>query len=468
MKNANKDQAKLAQANELNPLPAEGSAIVEPSTLPPGVSPAALRGTGLEIAEVEPWPEPVDGKALLAEIGRVLRRFVLLPKWAEEALALWVLHTYAFELRDVTTYLGIESPEKRCGKTTLLTVLSELVNRPVVAANISSPAFFRVIEETRPTLIIDEADTFLRGNDELRGILNAGYSRKTAYVVRVTNEVVQSPRSKVPGSSVAGEPPASLIQPPTSISRLARFSCWCPKVLAAIGRLPDTLADRCIVIRMQRKMTSEECERIKNLEVSRLRRQCARLVLDHAAQIAGARPEIPASLNDRAADIWEPLLALADVAGEEWAKRGRQAAVSLGASAQENNPIGSLLMDIWFLFARAQADKLFSRSLVEGLNAYGNRPWAEMIRVRTARAPQGVTELWLSQKLRPYGVRPTMMRIGDDLGRGYEHAEFDEVFRRYIPRAEVEPLKLELSVRRSPASATPSDGATAPQTRDRS
>src|SRR5207245_6803084 len=107
---------------------------------------------------------------------------------APEALAVWILHTYAFHLRDVTSYIGIESPEKRCGKTTLLTVLSELVNRPVVAANISSPAFFRVIEETRPTLLIDEGDTFLQGNDELRGILNAGYSRDTAYVLRAFSQ----------------------------------------------------------------------------------------------------------------------------------------------------------------------------------------------------------------------------------------------------------------------------------------
>src|SRR5207247_6048144 len=128
-----------------------------------------------------------DGRALLDELEGVLKRFVVLPKYAAETLALWTLHTYAFELREVTTYVGIESPEKRCGKTTLLGVLSELVNRPVVAANISSPAFFRVIEETRPTLLIDEADTFLQGGDGLRGLLPARYSRETSYVVRVEN-----------------------------------------------------------------------------------------------------------------------------------------------------------------------------------------------------------------------------------------------------------------------------------------
>src|SRR5215471_5498331 len=104
---------------------------------------------------VEPWPEAVNGKALLDELEATLTRFVVLPKWAAETLALFTLHTYAYELRDVTTYIGVESPEKRCGKTTLLTVLGELVNRPVMASNISSPAFFRVIQQTRPTLLID-------------------------------------------------------------------------------------------------------------------------------------------------------------------------------------------------------------------------------------------------------------------------------------------------------------------------
>ena len=119
--------------------------------------------------EVEPWAEPVDGAELLNALATWIRRYVVLEQAAVDTLALWVLHTHGFELRDVTVYIGVESPQKRCGKTTLLTVLSEVVNRPIVAANISSPAFFRVIEEMQPTLMIDEADTALHRNDELRG-----------------------------------------------------------------------------------------------------------------------------------------------------------------------------------------------------------------------------------------------------------------------------------------------------------
>ncbi len=376
---------------------------------------------GLELGLEEPWPEAVDGQELLDGLEQLLRRFVVLPKWAAETSALWILHTYAFELRDVSTYLGIESPEKRCGKTTLLTVLSELVNRPVVAANISSPAFFRVIEEARPTLLIDEGDTFLRGNDDLRGILNCGYSRKTAYVLRVTQ-------------AAQGEEGQS--------SRLAKFSCWCPKVIATIGRLPDTLADRCILIRMQRKTGMEECERLRDLRTAELRRKCARFVRDAAEAIRRARAEIPAGLNDRAADIWEPLLVLADLAGGAWPERARQAAVNLTVTAQESNPIGALLFDIFIVFARGGAERMLSRELVASLSSLGERPWAEL------RQGRQITDIWLSKQLRAYGVRSKTMRMGEVVGRGYVEEDFQEVFRRYIPMSEVQELREELAGRR--------------------
>jgi len=457
-----------------------------------------LAGMGhsvLQLPEVEPWPEPVSGPVLLDELEGLLRRFVVLPKWGAETLALWILHTYAFPLRDVSTYLGLESPEKRCGKTTLLTVLSELVNRPVVAANISSPALFRVIEETRPTLLIDEADTLLQGNDELRGILNSGYTRKTAYVVRVDNQWThynlrgpgsagaspyrlqrQSLRPKEAGEpgrvlpceaqdgdghrpplQEAGEaggvlpcegqdgdghrPPlqeggeAEDALPCEGATRLVRYSCWCPKIMAAIGRLPETLADRCIVVRMQRKTPDEECERSRNLEAASLRQQCARFVLDHAEGIAGARPEVPTTLNDRAADIWEPLLALADLAGGVWPEKARQAAVGLTVSAQENSPIGALFLDIMVLLIRENATRIHSRTLVAGLTTILERPWAEL------RNGKPITESWLARQLRPYGIRPKTIWIGGIVAKGYLKEEFGEAFRRYIPRSELEALR---------------------------
>src|SRR5947209_11178 len=139
----------------------------------------------VEFPVVEPWPEAVNGAELLDAIRKELERFAVFPKWAAEVFALWILHTFACWLREVTTYIGIESPEKECGKSTVVTVLSKLVNRPVVSSNISSSAFYRVIEELKPTLLIDEADTNLRGKDDLRGILNSGYTKPTAFVWRI-------------------------------------------------------------------------------------------------------------------------------------------------------------------------------------------------------------------------------------------------------------------------------------------
>jgi hypothetical protein len=357
----------------------------------------------------------VEGGALLDELEGVLRRHVVLPAGAGEALALWVLHTYAFERRAVTAYIGLESPEKRCGKTTLLGVLSEVVNRPVAAANISPPALFRVIEEARPTLLIDEADTLLRGNDELRGILNAGYSRKTAFVVRV----------------------GSRGRPEEGGRELARFSCWCPKALAAVGRLPETLADRCIVVRMERKGAGEQTARLRDLDGGELRRRCARFAADHGEEIARARPAIPAGLNDRAGDIWEPLLALADLAGGPWPEKARRAAEGLSARALESDSGGALLLEIWELFDRTGANRMFSRDLVRELNKLEERPWGE----GTSRKP--VTEHWLARRLRAYGIRSRTMRLLWDVGRGYARADFEEVFRRYVPPREAERRRAE-------------------------
>jgi len=293
----------------------------------------------LNLPPVEPWPEPVAGKPLLDELKDYARRFVVLPKWAPQTVPLWVVHSYAFELRGVSTYLGIESPVKECGKTTLMSLISRLVNRPLAASNVSSPAFYRAIHELRPTLLIDEADTLLPGNAQLRGILNSGYTREMAYVLRVTNEPIH-------GSSRAGG------RKTKGGSRLARYSCWGPKAIAQIGHLPGTLRSRCIIFTMQKRMPTEPCERFQEDKplLLRLRRQCARFVLDHAAEIASAHPELPRVMSDRSVQIWEPLVIIGDLAGGDWPELARQAAVGLSGSAEVSDPVGALLFAIWFLF----------------------------------------------------------------------------------------------------------------------
>jgi hypothetical protein len=295
--------------------------------------------------------------------------------------------------------------------------------------------------------MIDEADTVLHRNHVLRSILNAGYRRKTAYVVRVALRAGRQPGGPMPGCAMSrgglkGEDPnrapesAPARQPGT---KLARYSSWCPKAIATIRRLPETLSDRCIVITMHRKKVLEKCQRVADLDATTLRRKCARFVADHADEITTARPRIPGDLNDRAAEIWEPLLALAELAGGEWPQLASSAAVALTASAQEETPVGALLFDILVCFLSASAERMFSRQLAAELNAMPDRPWGEMLKGKV------VTELWLATQLRPYGILPKPVWIGELAARGYQKSDFTEVFQRYVPNEAAKRMLEELT-----------------------
>ena len=160
---------------------------------------------------------------------------------------------------------------------------------------------------------------------------------------------------------------------------------------------------------------------------------------EHGAEIAKAEPQIPKGLTNRAADVWEPLLALADLAGGQWPALAREAALGLTARAQEHSPIGSLLLDILMVFTLAKRDRVFSRELVARLQQSGERPWLEL------RRGKEVTEAWLAQRLRPYGIKSRTIRIGADVSRGYLQEDMKETFMRYIPKSEVEALRAELA-----------------------
>ena len=175
-------------------------------------------GAAVSFEAPEPWPEPVDGAALLQEMVATFGRFLTLPPMTADALALWVMHAHCHQAADVSPILALTSPEKRCGKTRTLTLLGRLVPKPLTTANITTAAVFRSVEKWRPTLLIDEGDSFLGDNEDLRGVLNSGHSQATAYVIRTVGED-HEPR---------------------------RFGTWAPKAIALIGSLPATLADRSI------------------------------------------------------------------------------------------------------------------------------------------------------------------------------------------------------------------------------
>ena len=363
----------------------------------------ALQGQSVKLREFEPWPDQVDGGRVLIELTTIFLRHLLLPDSAAEAMALWVVHTHAFDATDVSPCLVFESPEKRCGKTTALKIISRIVPRQLMTSNISDAAIFRLIQDRIPTLIIDEADSFMLRSEDARGILNSGHTRDGAFVVRCVGEN-HEPRE---------------------------FSTWAPKVIALIGKLHPTLEDRSIVVNMRRKQSSDCVERLgrdglSNLET--IARKCARWAIDNKAAIEKAGPESPAELDDRAVDNWLPLLSIAEAAGGEWPGRAKRAALTLSNARVEEDCSDStmLLVDLRTLFNKGNADRIVSAKLCGALAEMEERPWPEYCR----GGP--ITPSRLAALLRPFGIGPVTIRIGEQTAKGYKLDDLKDSFDRYL------------------------------------
>lgn len=353
--------------------------------------------------EVEPWPEPVDLCGLLEEIRRTFLSHIVLNEEAAVAAALWVAFTWVIDEVQVAPILAITSPEKRCGKTQMLDLVSRLSNRAIVASNISSSAIFRIVEAHQPALMIDEADTFLPDNEEMRGVLNSGHTRQSAYVVRCVGDD----------------------HTPT------QFSTWCAKAIALIGQLPNTLADRSINVALRRKLPDEKVNRLRYTEpetFTRLASKLARFGADQGPSISSARPELPEALNDRAQDNWEPLLCIADIAGGEWPTRARMAAIILSGAEREpaSTPI-ELLRDIKEVFALKRVIRIPSGDLIGELCKDTTRPWVDYKSGRPINPRQVATIL------KEFGVFARDTRFGVSTLRAYHLAEFQDAFDRYLP-----------------------------------
>jgi putative DNA primase/helicase len=368
------------------------------------------QGRPLDLPEIEPWPDPVNGAELLDQVVACVRQYLILPDGGAETIAFWVLHTHVFDCFTNSPRLAITSPEKGCGKTTLLDVIGELVARPLPTSNATTAAVFRVIEMKAPTLLIDEADTFLKDNDELRGVLNTGH-RKGGYVTRTVGDDFE-PR---------------------------QFTTWAPAAIAMIGRLPDTLDDRAITVRLRRRKPNERVRAFRSDRAGDLRvlaRKAARWTLDNQHTLTAADPET-GTLFNRAADNWRPLLAIADLAGGEWPRLARSIAECAEAGKQDQSVKIMLLGDIRDIITeRPHTDRIGSSELAATLGAMEGRPWPEW------RNGKPITAAALARLLSPFGIISRTHRDGEHTFKGYLHRDFDEAFASYLPDQTVTPSQL--------------------------
>lgn len=372
----------------------------------------------LGIPNIEPVAEPVVGAEVLDEAAALVRQHVVCDSHTATAAALWAALTYLAGNADCVhtlPLLVITSPEKRCGKTQLLGVLSKLVQRPLSAGNASAAAIFRVVEKVQPTLLIDEADTFLRFNAELRGIVNCGHTRSSAFVLRCTGDE-HEPR---------------------------RFSTWGPKILAGIGKLAGTLEDRAIVLPLRRKLTDEKVERVhaSAARLAECARRLARFAADAARTVRGASVDVPDLGSDRAADNWTPLLALADAAGGRWPTRARQAAIALTANATAGRDSYGvmLLADIREFFVNSDLGKRLeaapTKVLLGHLETLPERPWGSF-----GKRGKGLNDRQLAKFLEDFGISSRTVRspLATGTVKGYLRASFEDAWRRYLPPPKVE------------------------------
>jgi len=360
----------------------------------------------------EPWPSPVQAEALLNQLTATIKRFMVCPDETADAAALWVVMTWFIDVIQVAPLAVITAPEKRCGKSQLLFILGRLVNRPLTASNITPAALFRSIELWSPTLLIDEADAFMKDNEELRGLINAGHARDSAYIIRCVGD--------------DHEP--------------KRFNVWGAKALSGIGHLPETIMDRAIVLALRRKTDSEKVERLRHAEpdlFSKLVSQLARFADDNRTALRQARPELPNALNDRAQDNWESLLAIAQLAGPAWFGRATAAALKLSGSNEESLSIGvELLADIKEIFELKRCDKIRSADLIEALCEDDEKPWL------TYNKGKPIAFRQVSKRLKDYGIQSKGIRLGNQTPKGFELWQFTDAFTRYIPELSATPQQI--------------------------
>lgn len=346
-----------------------------------------------------PWDEIVSGSELLNKLRDTLNRHLVLPDHAAPTLALWILHTYSYHLGDITAYLALLSPEKRCGKTTALTIISKFCHRALPASNVSPAAVFRVIEEYSPTLLVDEADTFVAGKEELGGILNAGFNRETAYTLRCHGDD----------------------------HNVKQYNLYAPKLFAGIGKLPDTLGDRCIIVPMRRKLPGETVQRLRgDLDGADVRRKCMRWTKDHEIEIKFFDPEIPEELDDRAADIWRPLMTIADLAGGDWPIIAHQAALDLSGNKNDEESVNiQLLKDIRDYIVAHNFSRLKTEELLEHLYSLEERPWNTFYRGRE------MTPRQLADRMKSFGIQSKTIRFSSGTAKGYMLEDMIDAFDRY-------------------------------------
>ncbi|MFD6548475.1 DUF3631 domain-containing protein [Streptomyces sp. NPDC058398] len=370
--------------------------------------------------------EIIDGAALLDEVEAFHRRFNVFPlEAAYVAVALWDAHAHLLDCFDSTPRLAFLSPEPGSGKSRALDVVETLVPRAMAAADASAAALFRSvsgIDGGRPTILFDEIDTIFGpkagDNEQLRGFINAGHARGRP-VYRCVGD----------GSN----------------QQVQGFPSYCAVAVAGLGSLPDTILTRSVIIRMRRRARNEKAEpfrsRIHIREGNEIRDRLAKWAESVEKQVAGVFPVLPEGITDRPADVWEPLLAVADAAGGDWPRRAREACVALvnASRANDKGSIGIRLLTDLRDHVLNGIDRLPTVAILDRLNALDDAPWADLNgRPLDNRRLSKMLSEYATADGDPIGSRN--IKTGGSVLKGYYASDLRDAWARYCPPPPESPL----------------------------
>jgi putative DNA primase/helicase len=356
------------------------------------------------VTDVEPYDGAVILADLLEEIREVFNRHAILPPYADVVLALWCVFTWFIKAAQIAPLLLIRAAESNCGKTSVKDILELFVKRALANEGITLAALFRVVEQVQPTLLMDDADSWLLRDpkDERHSLINSGHKRG-GKVIRCKPDTFE----------------------------LQTFSTFCAKAIIFIGKSKDTLHNRSIEILLRRKTFDECITPLRNVEkvpYELIRQKLARIEIDKTDAFVNANPVIPAGLENRAADNWQPLLAVAEIAGGRWPDLAQQAALEISNATVPLQSISNeLLCSIKKIFEKNEADKITTTELIGELCKDSEAPWI------TFNHGKEISARKISRLLSDYEIRSKNIRINNyEVAKGFELSQFQDAFSRYV------------------------------------
>lgn len=374
----------------------------------PKNSTSLIISKSLDANNVAPFDGRVDCDLLMNGMISAIKNHVVISDHDALTVALWSINTWCYRDFQRCPLLLINAPERECGKTQLLKVVEKFVFRPMESANITLAALFRLITNFMPTILIDEADTFMEGKTEFAGVVNKGYEQG-GFVLRVESD----------GKELTER----------------AYYVYGPKVMAGImleRHLPSATMSRGIQVPMKRKTKDDSVQRLRSADpkvFKDLRSQILKFAMDNKDVFSKGWDEMPERLSDRQQDNWEPLLTIAHCLGKEWYRKACEAALqNCEETAPPKSSSNQLLEDIREVLSSYKEKYIPSAVLLQMLHEDEDMDW------RTYNHGKPLSARQLAKFMSAYGIKTKTVRMKEGYTpKGYEVREFADAFARYLP-----------------------------------